>query len=98
MHSCECQEVSLLRLEILVTTQPTQPENNDTHVSVVEESSASQSGSLQGTNGEPFESQPANALRATASQSGSLQGTNGEPFESQPANALRATASQSGSL
>src|SRR5256714_2049937 len=51
MHSCECQEVSLLRLEILVTTQPTQPENNDTQVSVVEESSASQSDSLQGTNG-----------------------------------------------
>ncbi|TMD44839.1 MAG: NYN domain-containing protein [Chloroflexi bacterium] len=58
-----------------MTTQPTQPENNDTQVSVVEESSASQSDSLQGTNGEPFESQPANALRATASQSDSLQGT-----------------------
>src|SRR6266566_3463396 len=75
MHSCECQEVSLLRLEILVTTQPIQPENNDTQVSVVEESSASQSDSLQGTNGEPFDSQPVNALRATASQSDSLQGT-----------------------
>src|SRR5579859_4143383 len=30
----------LLRLEILVTTQQTQPENNDTHVTVVEDSSA----------------------------------------------------------
>src|SRR5690348_4207302 len=30
----------LLRLEILVTTQPTQPEKNDTQVTVVEDSSA----------------------------------------------------------
>jgi len=38
--------------------------------------------------GEPFDSQPANALRATASPSGRLQGTIGEPFDSQPANGL----------
>src|SRR3984893_6478208 len=32
-------------------------------------------GEQAGTNGEPFDSQPANALRATASPSGGLQGT-----------------------
>src|SRR5580700_113856 len=38
----------LLRLEILVTTQPTQPENNDSQVTVVEESSAPNSPSSAG--------------------------------------------------
>ncbi len=37
-----------LRLEILVTTQPTQPENNDTQVTVVEDSSAPNSPSNAG--------------------------------------------------
>src|SRR6266702_1228347 len=36
-------------------------------------------GEQAGTSGEPFDSQPANALRATASPSGRLQGTNGAP-------------------
>src|ERR1700737_294074 len=42
-----------LRLEILVTTQPTQPENNDTQVTVVEDSSAHNSPSNTGVTESP---------------------------------------------